>query len=622
MNSLSVLRLSFLGSVGLGLLASVALPATASAQDLRYATTQPGNVIAFGNTLGLAKQSGANGPGTGDSIGTFLSLSSNSVDNVPANAANPWGGNTTNNWTVNGSSGTLTLPVEAEVLYAELVWGGSTLYGGDAPATTEDVTALLDTPVTLSFGGDSLDVAPDASTSVTLNLGPPQASFNIHYYMRSNDVTSFVQSHLSGTYAVEGVPGTQGAINNSTNAAGWTLVLAYRYDGEPIRNMSVYVGGIFVDEDATVDYPVSGFCAPPSEPIEGLIAIATLEGDANRTGDQLAIAKTINDPFVLLSGPNNPENNFFCSQINGVDGLIDTSGTYGTANHDTSDTNPTPSQNTNNVSGARQGLDITHLALSSDLGHLAANQTSAVLRTQTLSDSYMPMLAGISIDVNAPKFQYDDSTTLVDKDSVGVGDTFTLTVNLLNEGSAPANNVDFTVAVPNGVNLQSFTTNGATGDFFGAPVVQSELTTGVPMGIVDTGDSRQVKATFQVTSALTTDILLKPIWHYDYKVCVNDQAIEEEFKAQAVNVDFQGAMGTGGGGTGGAGTGGAMGTGGAGNSDQGGAGGGLIDDAVAEGNGLFRCSASVGSAGKGSEGVWIGLAALGLIASRRRNAKR
>ncbi len=103
---------------------------------------------------------------------------------------------------------------------------------------------------------------------------------------------------------------------------------------------------------------------------------------------------------------------------------------------------------------------------------------------------------------------------------------------------------------------------------------------------------------------------------------VSPDAVCGGSKAQAVNVDFQGAMGTGGGGTGGAGTGGAQGTGGAGNSDQGGAGGGLIDDAVAEGNGLFRCSASVGSAGKGSEGVWIGLAALGLIASRRRGAKR
>src|SRR6185436_5485932 len=109
----------------------------------RFSTTAPGRVVGTGNTLGLSKALNENGPGTSDSIGTFLSLG-NTVDDVPPNPANPWPLGTTYDWTQNGSTASLVLPAEGEVLYAELVWGGSSNYGD------EDVTPFLDTPVTLA----------------------------------------------------------------------------------------------------------------------------------------------------------------------------------------------------------------------------------------------------------------------------------------------------------------------------------------------------------------------------------------------------------------------------------------------------------------------------------------
>lgn len=586
----------------------------AEAQELRFETTQPGNVVAFGNTLGLAKQSSANGPGTADSIGTFISLDPLSADLSPANPGNPWGPNTTGDWTVNGSSGTLSLPAEATVLYAELVWGGSFQYGD------ENVLADLDSSVRLtSDSGAELVVAPDPNTSVTINQ---TGSFPIRYYMRSNQVTSFLGTHGSGTYTVEGVPGTQSAPSNATNAAGWTLVLAYRFDSEPIRNMSVFVGGVFVDEDSTVDYPVDGFCAPPSDPIEGTIAIATIEGDANRVGDQLAIGQTLAGPFSNLSGPNNPENNFFCSQINAIDGLVDTSGSFGMENHATTDTNPSPTANTNNVSGARQGWDVTNVSLD---GFLSPNQTSAVLRTQTDSDSFMPVLAGIAIEVNAPKFLYENSSTEVDKDSVSIGDQFTVTVNLLNEGSAAANNVAFTLDMPNGVELvpMTFTTNGAPGDVNGASVTQGQLeTTGVPMGNIAPNQARLVDMTFEVTAAQSSNIVIKPIWIYDYTICVNQAPTDEVFNAEIESITFIPEMATGGmggvGGEGGAGASGAGASGAAGGADGAGEGGGT--DAFPQGGGLFQCSTQSPAQGSGfGLGALLGLGAW--FVRRRRQAK-
>ena len=588
----------------------------ASAQQLRFGTTQPGNVVAAGNTLGLAKQTGLNGPGTQDAIGTFISLDPNSVDNVPANAANPWGPNTTSDWTVNGSSASLALPVEASVLYAELVWGGSFQYGD------ENVLADLGASVTLSSDGDQITVSPDAGTGVTVNEA---GSFPIRYYMRSNEVTQFIQTHGSGAYTVEGVPGTQSAATNTTNAAGWTLIVSYRYDSEPIRNMSVFVGGLFVDEDSTVDYPVSGFCAPPTTPIEGTIAIATLEGDANRVGDQLAIGETVADPsFILLSGPNNPVNNFFCSQINGPDGLVDTSGSFGTSNHETTDTNATPSQNTNNVSGARQGWDVAQLELTSAAGHLVPNQESAVLRTQTDSDSYMPVLAGIAIDVNAPKFLYENSGTTIDKDSVTLGDTFTVTANILNEGSAPANDVAFTLDLPNGIALTSFSTNGSAGDINGNTVTLPTLESGVDMGDIDTNQGREVELTLEVTAAQPSNIVIKPIWEYNYTICINDNPTNEVFNGKIDSITYVPEMGQGGaGGAGGSGgSGGAGGLGGQGGEGAtgglGGSGGGN-EDAFPQGGGLFSCQSNSLT----SSPSWFGGGALlGLLALASRRRRR
>src|SRR5690606_30035113 len=116
-----------------------------------------------------------------------------------------WPAGTTFDWTLNGSSAVLELPESLssglEILYAELVWGGSYLYN------TEDVSASLNTPVTIEANGMSQQVAPDPQTSVTLAEVASQG-FAINYYMRSADVTSFVAEQLGGTYTVSGVPAT------------------------------------------------------------------------------------------------------------------------------------------------------------------------------------------------------------------------------------------------------------------------------------------------------------------------------------------------------------------------------------------------------------------------------
>lgn len=603
------------GTSALVALGIFAFTASASAQQLRFTTTAPGGVAATGNTLGLAKDTGLNGPGIRDSIGTFLTLG-NGSDDSPANPANPWPMGTTNDWTQNGSSAVLELPSETTVLYAELLWGGSFQYG------TEDVTASLNTPVTLSFAADTLSVAPDPATALTVS-GTAASGFAVRYYMRSADVTPFVQNAGSGAYSVAGVPATQDTTINSLNAAGWTLVVVYRDETAPTRNLSVFVGGSFVDEDSQQDYAVSGFCAPPVGDVTGTAVVSTIEGDANLTGDQLLIASAAAGPFVQLSGPNNPADNFFCSQMNDSTGALDTQGTFGDANHD--------AFTGTNISGGRQGWDVTTVPLSSQDGQLTPGQKSAVLRTITTGDSYMPILAALAIDVNAPQVTGQASSLTVDPKVIALGDELTLTATIGNTGEVDAQGITFTLEPEPSFTLTDFTSDGVPGDIGGAPVDAAVLANGVDEGKLGPGQTRTVQATFKVTSAPPSQFLyLLGTWSYGYEACVGEPLLGETLSQSAI-VTYEGASTGGAGGAGGAGTGGngmgGNGTGGSqsgggetGGGDTGGSGTGGSDAGGSGTGGSIGDSGGCGcrTAGGSSEAALWPLAALAAALLRRR----
>ena len=517
------------------------LTSTAEAQVLRFSKTAAGAIASTGNTLGLAKATGSNGPGTANSIGTFIALDPKSVDKTPAALGTAWAAGTTSDWTKNGSNGPLALPAAADVLYAELVWAGSFNYGG------EDLSAALETPVTLSFSGESVAVAPDAATSLTV-AEQSIAGFAANYYLRSAAVTDFVSKHRGGLYTVSGVPGTQSEKVNSLNAAGWQLVVAYRDSKLPVlRNLSIFVGGSFVDEDSVQDYTLSGFCAPSSGVVEGRVTISALEGDADLEGDQLLIGSKVDGDFVKLGGVNNPEDNFFCSQVNGGDGKLDTAGSFGTLNHD--------AFKGTNVVGGRQGWDTTTLPLSDKAGHLKNDQTVAVIRTITTGDSYMPVMVALELDVKSPDFTSSD--TVADKAKVEIGDEIEVTAKLSNIGEAYASAVLFRMASIEGLDLLEFTTNGKAGDVNGNGVDDAQLPKGVEMGQLGVMESHTVTMRFAVKGAPAEgpDFVFEPQWDHSFVVCAGALPIHNTHTPEGTKVAYVvPASGTGGaGGAGGAG---------------------------------------------------------------------
>lgn len=473
---------------------ALSLPSTAT--SLRFSETAAGSVIAVGNTLGLSKAVGSNAPGTSDAIGAFTTLNAgSSVGGYPAG--------TTLDWTANGSTGRLNLPDEAEVLYAELVWGGKWKIGND------NVGNFLESPVTLSAAGASLQVTPSPATRETLDY-PAAGGWQIAYYLRSADVTSFVQRHGREMYSVQGVPAVATGASNTLAAAGWTLIVAYRDVDQPIHNLTVFVGGDFVDEDAVVDYVASGFCTPPQGSFDGHVVITAMEGDANRGGDGMEIGASVGGTFVELEGLNNPRYNFFASAINGSDSDVDTSGTFGLANHDT--------WGEVNISAGRQGWDVTRVPVSSNEGHLVNGQTSAVLRTFTVGDSFFPTAVAFSIGVNAPNFTNGSSSGSVAPLEIQSGGTAQLTVAIRNTGDVDATDVSYSVPMPDGLVVDAASLDGAAI----SGVTTAALVTGIPIGTVPAGGTRTVVLNLRATSAPAngSSWSLVPRWRYQYVSCV------------------------------------------------------------------------------------------------------
>lgn len=427
----------------------------------RYSDVKKGGIVFCGNTLGLSKASNQNAPGTQGSIGAFTSL-----NNALQVGAFPQG--TTLDYTQNGSRAVLTLPADASVLYAELIWGG--LFR----SSVNNISALTNNSISFTSPLGTFTVAPDPVTAQNFDI--PADSITVGFYVRTANVTALVQAALGGTYAVQGVPALIEAIDSrtaDTNHAGWTLAVAYESPSLPLRNLTVWSGGAVVSPNTgSTTITVSNFLTPDTLPITGKIFVSAQEGDAVLTGDQMLFGQTI-PTLALLSGPNNPVSNFFASQINNSNGTIDTSGTFGTRN-----ANAAAGTNT---SACRQGWDITAVDVTDKL---SAAQSSAVIRFTSDGDLYVPNALALLIDSKGANISIAKSA---DKTFADVGEEITYTLVVQNTGSTDALNVTLSDLLPPETTLVdgSVTVDGVP--YAGA----------LPVVIADISPSQSVTVTFK-----------------------------------------------------------------------------------------------------------------------------
>ncbi|NUU73932.1 Ig-like domain-containing protein [Paenibacillus xylanilyticus] len=426
---------------------------------LRYNTTMNGAMTFTGNTMGLNKVANQNNQGTAGSIGAFITLNTSSqVGNFPLG--------TTLNYIQNSSAAILSLPAGSEVLYAELIWAGSYNYGGS------NVSGAIPNPITFTTPAGTFSVAPDPATAANT---APAANF----YVNSANVTALVQQAGAGTYVAAGIPGTASATENNTNFAGWTLAVAYASPFLPSRNMSIFVGAEIVNATiGAATASITGFGTPVTGAVTGRLMVSACEGDPQITGDQALFGPTV-DSLVAISGPNNPVNNFFASQINNDQGLINTNGTFGNRNSAPG----TP------VIGARQGWDITNVDVSAELVN---SQTSAVIRLLSTQDQYMVNSAGLQVDVNAPFFVFNKNSNVT---SAFVGDTIQYTITASNVGTASATLVLLTDSFPSS---GSFVPGSLSVD--GVPQPGASPVTGLNLGVIAPGQTVTIVYSVQIVS--------------------------------------------------------------------------------------------------------------------------
>ena len=388
----------------------------------RYTDVKKGGIVFCGNTLGLSKAANQNAPGTDGSIGAFTSL-----NNALQVGTFPQG--TTLDYTQNGSLSNLTLPAGSTVLRAELIWGG--LFR----SSVNNISNIINNNITFTTPQGSFSVAPDPATAQTFDI--PADGITVGFYVRSADVTSLIAPSLSGAYSVNGVPALIEALDDrtaDTNHAGWTLAVAYENPTMPLRNLTIYSGGAVVSPNTgTTTITVSNFLTPEIAPITGKIFVSAQEGDAVLSGDQMLFGQSV-ATLAPLSGPNNPINNFFASQINDQNGTLDTSGTFGTRN-----ANAAAGTNT---SACRQGWDITAVDVSNQL---VPNQTDAVIRFTSSGDLYVPNALALQIDSKGANLTVTKSA---DKTYADVGEEITYTLVVQNTGTVSALNVTLSDMLP------------------------------------------------------------------------------------------------------------------------------------------------------------------------------
>jgi len=483
----------------------------------RFTTIDNGAILFTGNTLGLSKASNLNQPGTLDSIGAFITIDTNQqVGSFPPG--------TTLDWDHNSSSANLDLPPDSQVLYAELIWSGSWGFENQIIGNEMDSAVKLITPQ-----GAIHSVLPDPITKQKA-LTPGYTSAG--NYTRSANVTSIIQAAGAGNYTAGKVAATISALDNSHNAAGWTLAVCYHDGTRNTQNLSIFVGCEQGSNGSNQPAAVTGFCAPTSGLLSGTLFVSAIEGDANKQGDRMLFGSTptLTVAANSLSGDNNPINNFFCGQINTLfpfpdtSASLDTRGTFG-------DFNSNPITGTI-LSGSRIGYDITAVDISNKL---VLGQTSAYALGTTSSDDFTINALGIQIPIGSPRIQ--GSTTINSLTDVRAVEGDILTVDFIfeNNGYADADAVIFRDLLETGLTYvpNTFYINGVLKP-------DPDLTTGYLYGSLPIGSSFTVQFKVEITGyPVDGNVIFNTGYvDYDFTTCVIGQTVTLTSNCNVVDIEL------------------------------------------------------------------------------------
>jgi uncharacterized repeat protein (TIGR01451 family) len=319
--------------------------------------------------------------------------------------------------TFNSSQATLNLPTDGVVLFAGLYWTGIQKKGDVITGANGYVGVPLPPPNASAIGQVKFKL-PDSSayqtvTAANVDLGPISLGSG---YGAFADVTELVTEAGPGTYTVADVQtGTGG-----NTAAGWSLVVAYADQTEPLRNLSVFDGLKVVSGSSAIDIALSGFKTPSAGTVRTTIGVVAAEGDAGATGDYLSV----NDNLLTdaVHPPNNAENSTI-------------------ANRGAHVTTKNPDW--------RNQLGYDSSLFSAD-GFLPNGATTAMFRAKTSGDTYAPQAITFATELFSPQVDLTKTQSFPVSTNAEPGATIRYTITATNNGTGPATNVELVDPLPGG----------------------------------------------------------------------------------------------------------------------------------------------------------------------------
>lgn len=371
--------------------ANVAHAAIVRPFTLRFTANTRGNLILVGNTLETCSAAET------DCLTAQTAFTSTHTNNIHAMTYVDVDADPT---TFSASSAAVTLPTDARVLWAGLYWGAN-LTSLPAPRVALSNTVLLQTPTGASY----------------ITVTAAQVDVNGLDYQGFADVTPMVQLGGSGVYTLANVQ----AITGTGRYAGWSLVVAFADEAEPLRNLTVFDGyGLLNSGTPSTTIVLNGFVTPASGPVTATIGLVTYEGDRGVVGDGAKFNG------VALSNTVNLANDFFNSTLSNLGDLRLTG-------------NPAY---TNTL-----GFDIDTVAVN---GLLENSATSATLTLSTVGDVYLPGVMTFVTEVFQPALAVSKSVTAAFNLSgtVQPGDVLTYQVALSSTGNDVAAGVVLTDVIP------------------------------------------------------------------------------------------------------------------------------------------------------------------------------
>lgn len=306
--------------------------------------------------------------------------------------------------TFNSTSDSLNLPNCSEILYAAIFWGGH------ATAITPGWTTRNQIKLNVDGTGYQI-IAADTSWTNT-------AGFTTYHC--SKDITSIVRA--GGIRSRLTVANVVANVGVSNRFASWNIIVVYRNDLLPTRQLTVFEGLSNVTTTPT-DINVSGFVTPLSGPVTFEIGMYVHDGDRGLGGDSLLFRGGAGGFVPILDAINNG-NNIFNSTIS-RGGVM----------------TPFRLPNYNNLLSLDADIFIPNNVAKI---YITNGDTSMTLRQKTGGETYLTQAATLAVDIYAPVLNPPIRVQDVNGGSVVPGDTLIYTIMANNTGTEVSENTFIT----------------------------------------------------------------------------------------------------------------------------------------------------------------------------------